>query len=77
MWESGIPRIPRFHTRAGQKTQKEGKKMENKHFSELMNTLECLETVAADLMDTVANTRAELEQTFEMIEQTAERRASA
>lgn len=69
-----------FHassTRAGQKKQKEGKKMENKHFSELMNTLECLEMTAADLIDTVANARAELKQTFEEIEQTAERRASA
>lgn len=51
--------------------------MESKHFSELMNTLECLEMTAADLMDTVANARAEIKQTFEEIEQTADRRASA
>lgn len=51
--------------------------MESKHFSELMNTLECLELTAADLMDTVANARAEIKQTFEEMEQSAERRASA
>lgn len=53
------------------------KTMGNKHFSELMNTLECLEMTAADLIDTVASAKAELKQTFEEIEQTTERRASA
>nr|CDL67181.1 unnamed protein product [uncultured bacterium]CRY93601.1 hypothetical protein [uncultured prokaryote] len=51
--------------------------MESKHFSELMNTLECLDLTAADLMDAVANARAEIKQTFEEMEQSAERRASA
>lgn len=51
--------------------------MESKHFFELMNTLECLELTAADLMDTVATARAELKQTFDEIEQTAQGRASA
>lgn len=53
------------------------KTMENKHFSELMNTLDCLEMTAADLMDTVANARTELKHTFEEIEQKNQRRVSA
>lgn len=57
--------------------RKEVKTMGNKHFSDLMNTLECLEMTAADLIDTVASAKAELKQTFEEIEQTTERRASA
>lgn len=48
--------------------------MENKHFSELMATLECLELTAADVLDTA---KAELKQTFKEIEQMHERRASA
>lgn len=51
--------------------------MENKHFSELMATLECLETTAADVMDTVATARAELEQTFHKFEQIYKQRAHA
>lgn len=51
--------------------------MENKHFSELMATLECLELTAADVLDTVATAKAELKQTFKEIEQMHERRTSA
>lgn len=52
------------------------KTMENKHFSELMATLECLELTAADVLDTVATAKAELKQTFEKTEQMY-KRASA
>ena len=51
--------------------------MENKHFSELMATLECLELTAADVLDTVATAKAELKQTFDEIEHTYKQRASA
>lgn len=51
--------------------------MESKHFSELMATLECLELTAADVIDSVAKARAELEQTFDEIEQTFAGKASA
>lgn len=47
------------------------------NWRQLLNTLECLEMTAADLMDTVVTARAELKQTFEEMEQSTERRASA
>lgn len=62
---------------SGSEVEKRGKTMEKQHFLELMSTLDCLEATAADLMDTVTTARAELKQTFEKIEQTAQGRASA
>lgn len=41
--------------------------MNLENFSAIMNTLECLELTAADVIDTVTTARAELEQAFEEI----------
>ncbi|MDE6591040.1 MAG: hypothetical protein K2K53_12015 [Oscillospiraceae bacterium] len=51
--------------------------MENKHISELLNTLDSLVLIAGDIIDEATGIKAELEQTFVEIEQVNERRATA